>query len=157
MTKPAAAKALMELYPKVFFACHRRHVRDARTGRILSAHQASILDHLDDAESLGLTALAAHMGVTASTMSLAIDRLEAGGYVRRGRDRGDGRKVSLRLTAAGARIKQKQSVLDPAAVTSLLSRLSPAQRAAAIEGLAVLAGAAEAQMQSRTTHSGPRG
>lgn len=157
MTRTIAARALMELYPKVFFACHRRHVRDPRTKRVLSAHQASILDHLDEAEPLGLTALAAHMGVTPSTMSLAIDRLEVGGYVRRGRDRRDGRKVSLRLTAAGARIKQKQSVLDPAAVASLLSRLSPAQRAAAIQGFALLAGAAEVQMQSRQAHAKRRG
>jgi DNA-binding MarR family transcriptional regulator len=157
MNQPASVTALMELYPKIFFACHRRHVRDPRTKRILSAHQASILDHLDEAEPLGLTALAAHMGVTASTMSLAIDRLQRLGYVRRGRDRGDGRKVSLRLTAAGARIKQKQSVLDPDAVASLLSRLNPAQRSAAIEGLALLASAAQARMQSGRAHAKRRG
>ena len=141
----------MELYPKIFFACHRRHVRDERTRQVLSAHQASIIDHLDDVEPIGLTALAQHMGVTPSTMSLSIDRLERGGYVRRGRDRGDGRKVNLLLTAAGVRIKEKQSVLDAQAVTSLLSRLSAANRAAAIEGLALLAEAAVEEMRHRVS------
>ena len=124
MTAEAAAERLMELYPKIFFACHRRHVRDRRSGAVLSAHQASILDHLDDVEPIALTALARHMGVTPSTMSLAIDRLEVGGYVRRSRDRDDGRRVQLRLTAAGVRVKEDQSVLDSGDVRSLLSRLS---------------------------------
>src|SRR2546429_2235399 len=65
-----AARQLMELYPRIYFACHARHVRDPRTRRLLSAHQASILDHLDEREPLTLVDLARHMGVTPSTMSL---------------------------------------------------------------------------------------
>jgi DNA-binding MarR family transcriptional regulator len=149
MTAETAAERLMGLYPKIFFACHRRHVRDRKSGAVLSAHQASILDHLDEVEPIALTALARHMGVTASTMSLAIDRLEAGGYVRRSRDREDGRRVQLRLTAAGVRVKEDQSVLDVDDVKSLLSRLSPARRTAAIEGLALLAEAAVEEMRNR--------
>src|SRR3954452_2644555 len=112
MTTVGGARKLMDLYPKIFFACHRRHVADPRTRRRLSAHQASIIDHLDDVEPTGLTRLAQHMGVMPSTMSLAIDRLEHDGYVKRSRGRDDGRKVELRLTAVGVRIKQNQSVLD---------------------------------------------
>ena len=44
---------VLELYPKIFFACHTRHVRDPSTRRVLSAHQASILDHLDAREQIG--------------------------------------------------------------------------------------------------------
>src|SRR4051812_11800015 len=113
------AARLVDLYPKVFFACHRRHVPDPSSRNLLSAHQASILEHLDDVHAIPLTRLAAHMGVTASTMSLAVDRLAAGGYVRRGRDRADGRRVLLRLTPRGARIKASNSVLDPTAVRTL--------------------------------------
>ena len=157
MTTDVAARKLMDLYPKIFFACHRRHVRDRRTGAVLSAHQASILDHLDDIEPIALTALARHTGVTASTMSLAIDRLETGGYVRRGRDRDDARRVQLRLTAAGVRVKEDQSVLDAGDVKSLLSRLTPIRRAAAIEGLALLAEAAVEEMQHRAGAGGRGG
>ncbi len=39
-------------------------------------------------------------------MSLAIDRLESGGYVERRRDTQDARKVGVLLTPAGVRIRQ---------------------------------------------------
>jgi DNA-binding MarR family transcriptional regulator len=149
MTTTEAARRLMELYPKVFFACHRRHVRDDARRTLLSAHQASILDHLDDVEPTGVTDLAMHMGVTPSTMSLAVDRLERGGYVVRERDPLDARKVQLRLTRHGLRIKEKQSVLEPAAVKQMLAHLSPAQRRAALDGLALLAAAAQEHMHAR--------
>ncbi len=145
----ADTRALLDAYPKIYFACHRRHVRDPKTARVLSAHQASILDHLDTVEPTSLTELAAHMGVTPSTMSIAIDRLERHGYVLRARDPGDGRRVHLRLTEAGARIKQAQSVLDPQRVRWLLRQLSPSERADGLRGLALLARAAGAAMEAR--------
>jgi hypothetical protein len=58
---------LMAFYPRIYFACHTRHVPDPRRNRVLSSHQASVLDHLDEIQSTGLLTLAAHMGVTAST------------------------------------------------------------------------------------------
>ena len=149
MTTADAARLLMEHYPKIFFACHRRHVRDDARRRVLSAHQASILDHLDDVEPTSMTALAMHMGVTPSTMSLAVDRLERGGYVLRERDALDARRVQLRLTRHGVRIKEKQSVLEPDAVKQMLGYLDPAQRRAALDGLALLAGAAQELMHAR--------
>ena len=144
-----AARQLMEHYPKIFFACHRRHVLDDARRAVLSAHQASILDHLDDVEPTGMTALAMHMGVTPSTISLAVDRLERGGYVVRERDPLDARKVRLRLTRHGLRVKEKQSVLEPAAVKQMLGYLAPARRRAALDGLALLAGAAQQLMHAR--------
>ena len=150
MTTADAARRLMEHYPKIYFACHRRHVRDDARRRLLSAHQASILDHLDDVEPTGVTELAMHMGVTPSTMSLSVDRLERGGYVVRDRDPLDARKVQLRLTRHGLRIKEKQSVLEPDAVKRMLARLSAAQRRAALDGLALLAAAAQEQTRARS-------
>ena len=144
-----AARQLMEHYPKIFFACHRRHVRDDARRRVLSAHQASILDHLDDVEPTSMTALAMHMGVTPSTMSLAMDRLERGGYVVRERDPLDARRVQLRLTRHGLRIKETQSVLDSGAVKQMLARLSATKRRAALDGLALLAAAAQEHMHAR--------
>jgi DNA-binding MarR family transcriptional regulator len=147
-----ATRALLNGFPKIFHACHRRHRRDPRerSGSSLSAHQASVLDHLDATEPLTLRELAAHMGVTASTMSLTIDRLERGGYVRRSRDAEDARRVNLRLTAAGARIKRQQKVLEPDCVAAMLQRLTAAERQSAIEGFALLARAAEELINERT-------
>ena len=135
---------LLRDYPRIFFACHRQHVRDEATSRVLSAHQASILDHLDDVEPTDLTRLASHMGVTLSTMSLAVDRLTRGGYVLRTRDAKDARRVQLRLTRDGVRIKRAQSVLEPDLVALLLDELEPAERDDALRGLAALARAADA-------------
>jgi len=141
-----AARQLMSLYPRIYFACHQRHVKDPLTLRMLSRHQASVLDHLDEQDAITLNGLARHMGVTAGTMSLTIDRLERKGYVARVRDIADRRRVNVRLTAAGVRVRDASSVLDPSLVESLMERMGEADRAAAIRGLALLADAAQAQM-----------
>ncbi len=139
----ADVETVLRCYPQIYFACHRRHVRDQQTGVALSAHQASILDHLDDVEPTSLLGLARHMGVTASTMSLAVDRLERGGYVTRDRSSQDKRRVDLRLTAAGIRIKRQQKVLEPDLVAAMLSRMESATRSQALRGLELLAAAAQ--------------
>ena len=133
---------LLAYYPQIYHACHARHRRDPATEGVLSERQASILDHLDEVDAVSLKELAAHMGVTASTMSISVDRLVVGGWVQRGRDPDDARKVRLRLTPAGARMKAAQSVLDPNRVRAMLRRLAPPERADALRGLALLARAA---------------
>jgi MarR family transcriptional regulator, organic hydroperoxide resistance regulator len=143
-----AMTALMTLYPRIYFACHTRHVRDPQTQRLLSRHQASILDHLDELEPTTVMDLAGHMGVRAATMSLALDRLERKGYVVRLRDAKDRRRVHVRLTTAGVRIKEASSVLDPERVQHLVARLSDEERRRAIEGLGLLAQAAEESMRA---------
>ena len=138
----AEVETVLRCYPQIYFACHRRNVRDEKTLSVLSAHQASILDHLDDVEGTPLMELARHMGVTASTMSLTVDRLERGGYVRRARSKQDGRRVDLRLTPAGGRIKRKQKVLEPDLVSAVLALLDEKGRRRALRGLELLAAAA---------------
>ncbi|HTS28329.1 MAG TPA: MarR family transcriptional regulator [Bryobacteraceae bacterium] len=138
----AEVETVLRCYPQIYFACHRRHVRDQATETVLSAHQASVLDHLDDVDGTSLFSLARHMGVTASTMSLTIDRLERGGYVTRERNSADKRRVDLRLTPAGVRIKRQQKVLEPDLVRAMLDRLDESQRRQALEGLELLAVAA---------------
>jgi len=137
-----AVQQVLRFYPRIFFACHTRHRRDPKTKKLLSQHQASILDHLDDVEPTGLMDLARHMGVTPSTMSLAIDRLARRGYVVRKRDPHDGRRVRLLLSPAGVRVKQAQQVLEPLRVRGLLAMLAPEERERALRGLALLARAA---------------
>jgi len=135
-------------YPQIYFACHTRHVRDPRKKITLSTHQASVLDHLDEVEPTNLRTLAAHMGVTASTMSITVQRLVRQGYIVRRKDRQDGRQVNLLLTTAGVRIKSEKSVLDPARVKRVLEQLGPAEQKTALQGLELLAKAAHAAMQS---------
>ena len=146
-----AVERLLSAYPKIYFACHVRHVRDADTGRQISAHRASILDHLDEVEPQSLRELARHMGVSDSTMSLTLDKLVRDGYVVRVRSENDARRLHLRLTPAGVAIKRQQKVLDPRLVAALLSRLDPEDRDRALAGLDLLAQAAVELIQSKRT------
>jgi DNA-binding MarR family transcriptional regulator len=139
----AEVETVLRCYPQIYFACHRRHVRDENTQLVLSAHQAGVLDHLDEVEGTSLLALARHMGVTASTMSLMVDRLERGGYVRRERSKADGRRVDLRLTAAGVGVKKQQKVLEPDLIAAMLDHLDQRLREQALRGLELLAEAAK--------------
>ncbi|MFZ6011856.1 MAG: MarR family winged helix-turn-helix transcriptional regulator [Bacteroidota bacterium] len=141
---------IMAFYPRVYFACHTRHVNDPVKGVKLTANQGSILDHLDEHEPVTLQELALHLGVTPSTMSISIDRLEKLGYVRREKDKADSRKVKLYLTAQGSKIKQSKSVLDPERVASVLSRLTQEERMDALKGLGLLASASDMEMKSQS-------
>jgi len=145
----AEVETVLRCYPRIYFACHRRHVRDEQTGSVISTHQASVLDHLDDVENTSLLDLARHMGVTASTMSLTVDRLERGGYVTRERSGEDRRRVDLRLTPAGVGIKRQQKVLEPELVAAVLDRLNERNRRRALRGLELLAEAASDWLASK--------
>jgi DNA-binding MarR family transcriptional regulator len=141
-------ETVLRCYPQIYFACHKRHVRDPQTQEALSGHQAGVLDHLDDVHPTPLFDLARHMGVTASTMSLTMDRLVRGGYVVRERSTEDRRRLDLRLTPAGLRIKKQQKVLEPELVASVLSHLDERKRKQALRGLELLAEASRAMIDS---------
>jgi DNA-binding MarR family transcriptional regulator len=152
---PRQMIAVMAFYPRIYHACHTRHVYDDVKERLVSARQASILDHLDEVEPTTLRDLARHMGVTPGTMSIAIERLVRGGYVVRARDPRDRRRLDLRLTSAGANVRRRKSVLDPDLVRAVLKRMTPFARTAAVRGLALLARAANAEMHARAGAKNP--
>jgi len=141
-----AVRQVMENYPRIYFACHTRHVKDPKTRRQVSAHQASILDHLDEKEPTALVELARHMGVTVSTMSLNVERLVRRGYVRRTRSAEDRRRLRLLLTASGLRLREASTVLEPSRVDAMLNELEAGERGQALKGLALLADAADRGM-----------
>jgi len=104
---------VLRFYPQIYLAYHVDHVRAASTEWGLSAADSSILAHLDTVVPTSPRALAAHLGVAASTLSAALRRLEMLGYIantpvaddrrRRNKDahrsgcRGDGGDVGARL------------------------------------------------------------
>jgi DNA-binding MarR family transcriptional regulator len=144
----------IDLYSQIYFACHTRHVHDPDSGTRVSARQASILSLLDAVEPTPLSQLASHLGVTVSTMSLAVDRLVRQGYVARDRAETDARVRHVRLTPAGERLRTAQKVLEPRLVRAMLSHLSPADRRAALHGLELLGAAAREQVKSRRDDDG---
>jgi DNA-binding MarR family transcriptional regulator len=144
------ARLILDLYPRIFLACHTGHRRDPESRRVLSDAQASLLDHLDEVESIRFTDLARHLGITPSSASLAVSRLSKRGYIARSRSPGDGREVRLRLSPAGRRVRDAQEVLNPKLVQRLVSRLEPKEQIRAIEGLALLAREADVLLRERS-------
>ena len=140
---------VLRLYPQIYLACHVDHVRASSTEWQLSSKDASILAHLDANEPLTPRALAAHLGVVASTLSAALARLAQLGYITNTPAEADRRKRELRLTPRGAEAMASTSVLDAARVERLLNTLSADEREDAVRGLALLARGARAMKEDQ--------
>ena len=134
-------------YPQIYLACHTRHTRAASSPHGLSARDSSLLAHLDEKRPTTASALARHLDVGGPTMSAAVKRLVRLGYVEQSRHPDDARRLELRLARKGAAAMRDSSVLDAVRVKKLLGILKPAERRAALDGLAMLAHAARRVMQ----------
>ncbi len=134
--------AVLAAYPTIHAACRRRDVRDPRSGRRISTHLAGLLEHLDPVAPIAVGDLAERLGVTPATASLQLSRLGRLRLITRTRDERDARRVQLRLTDAGARVREARTLLDPERVRAVLPRLPAPDREAVVAGLRLLAGAA---------------
>ncbi|MGY8777820.1 MAG: MarR family winged helix-turn-helix transcriptional regulator [Longimicrobiales bacterium] len=129
--------------PRIDFACRSREVRNPKTGAHLTDHQIRTLSQLDVADPTMVTELAEFLGVTPSTMSLNLKRLEQGGFIQRTRDPADRRVMNVLLTNSGLRMLEIASPYDPGRVAAMLASLRPDERMRALEGLGILAEAAD--------------
>ena len=139
-------------YPQIYLACHTRHHRAASSPHRLSPKDSALLAHLDEHRPVTPGSLARHLGVGRSTMSAAVKRLRALGYIDVAADAADGRTLPLRLARKGAAAMRESSVLEPSRVRRVLATLTAADRRAALKGLALLAEAAERVMSRETAH-----
>jgi len=133
----------MHALARIRHACRTPFVREPGGGARVSAHRARVLAFLDETDPSMVGELAEHLGVTASTMSLTLKRLEEVGWVRRDRDPLDGRVTNVRLTGAGARARESQRELDPERLHRLLALVDPAARPDVVRSLAHLGEAAD--------------
>ena len=141
--------AVQRYYPRIYQACHVNHVRAISTSYRLSAKDSALLSHLDEERSITAGRLARHLGVAASTLSAAIQRLESLGYITRTPRTKDRRTIELFLTVVGSKAMAATSVLDHRRVANMLARLPASKRRHAITGLALLAQAAAELQLSR--------
>ena len=137
-------EAILAAYPTLHAAWRRRGVQDQTTGRRVSNHQAGILEQLDPAAPITVGELARRLGVTPATISIQLARLVRLRLVVREADPEDGRRVRIRLSETGARMRNLRSLLDPERVRAALARLTESERETAIAGLRALAAAASA-------------
>jgi DNA-binding MarR family transcriptional regulator len=150
MVATTDVETVLECYVRIYFACHLRQMEGNRKGGEVSAHQLGILNQIRQDEGTTVLELARQVGVAASTMSLTLDRLERGGYVRRVKDSNDGRRTLIQLTADGRRAREKQQVLEPERIKAMLERLSMPKRKEALAGLKLLRQAAAEMAESGT-------
>jgi DNA-binding MarR family transcriptional regulator len=68
---------------------------------------------------LSVTELGRRLELDPGTLSPLLKRLEAAGYVTRGRDRDDERSLAVRLTPAGTALRERAERIPPAIVERL--------------------------------------
>lgn len=134
---------MLAALPRIHQAFRTRSFHDAATGGRLTGHQLRILANLDDHDPTMIGEVAEHMGVTLSTMSLNLKRLEEGGFVARSRDPADRRVMNVRLTEAGRQARDATTLVDPGRVDAVLRLMSPEERSQAVSGVALLADATD--------------
>jgi DNA-binding MarR family transcriptional regulator len=119
-----------------------RHLRRVLKGTTITGGQVEILALISRRPGVGINELAGHEGISAPSMSNAVDKLEAAGLVTRVRGiAGDRRRVDIAVTAEGARVLRSARNSRTAWLAEQLRRLTPEQTAAleaAIEPLAAL-------------------
>jgi len=135
MTVDHAARIVQLTYPQVYFACHTRHQRKRSTEHRLSQRDSAILVHLDSTEPIAPSELARHLEINRSTMSEALKRLVALGFVKRARSG----SAAVLLTEKGLAAIADTSVLETARLQAVLDRLSATERFEVCRGLERLA------------------
>jgi DNA-binding MarR family transcriptional regulator len=80
-----------------------RHFTETFSDLDLTQKQVSVLWLVDDHPDIAQTDLAQRMRMDRATTMAIVNRLEARGYVVRGKSPNDGRKQTLNLTAGGSK------------------------------------------------------
>lgn len=124
MTIDQVMSVIQVSFPQVYLACHTRHQRKRSTEHRLSQRDAAILAHLDEEVPTMPARLAAHLGIARSTLSEALKRLTALGFVLEGAGSGTGRTAQVRLSPKGMRAIRDTSVLETQRLRAALEGLT---------------------------------
>ncbi len=107
-----------------------------RSGRAeLSVPQFRALGFINRHPGASLTMLGDHIGLTLPSMSKLIDGLVGRGLIVREFDRGDRRRITLRLTSAGSSMLAAAHDSTRAYLAGLLADLTPEERQRVFQAL----------------------
>jgi DNA-binding MarR family transcriptional regulator len=110
----------------------------------LTVAQGATLEALRATPRMRLGALGRRLGITPSTLTRNLARLEADGLVTRIPDAGDGRAFRVSLTAAGHRAAEKVERQGVDFADEVLARLAPSCRATIVDAMEELVSAVQA-------------
>jgi len=95
----------------------------------LSIRQFNILYHLDQEQGMSINELSHHLLCDKSNTTRLVERMKQDGLVTREPDPKDRRYVSVRLTAEGARLREKTVAIHQLSVKERFAALSPKENA----------------------------
>ncbi len=121
-------------------------------GPRVTPQQMEVLRSLHPSEPVMVGELADHLGVTPSTVSLMLKRMEERGLVARRRDPADRRAMNVYLTPEGEALAEAWSDLDPELLDRVLLALDPVRRTQVLRGLNILAEAADRFVRAGGAH-----
>lgn len=130
-------RRVQRAYPQIWHHCHTQH---PGRGDALSERESTVLSHLSWDESRTPSDLARHLGIGASTLSEAVDKLVQRGLVERRVQPDDRRRVRYRLTDAGTDALDESSVLSTSRLRRIFERLGQ-DGERAVAGLELIAAA----------------
>jgi DNA-binding MarR family transcriptional regulator len=109
-----------------------RHFNESFAQLELTQTQVSVLWLVSDHPDIAQTDLAQRMRMDRATTMAIVDRLDARGYLVRGKSRSDGRKQTLNLTVEGRKILRTAKSAIRKHEQWLKSRFSPKETATLI-------------------------
>ncbi len=113
----------------------------------LTVAQSALLEALGDGQAVRLSILAKRLGITPSTLTRNLEKLEKDGRVAREADRADARAARVRLTSAGKRAAGQVAEQEEAFAAGILARLGGERSRVVVRALGDLLRAVRAQTE----------
>jgi DNA-binding MarR family transcriptional regulator len=139
MSNQSQAEQFDKLYGRVWRAFFKADSHD------LSQHERQLLHHIQEGRKVPLGDVARHLGIPKSSASEQVKSLERRGFLTRGRDRADERRLAIMLTPKGAARMRSDSVLDLKPLAVAMRAMSKSDLESLLRGLGKLAGQAPAE------------